>query len=130
MGQLQVAAEAIAQITQVFCDRSKLAFEELEATHSDEGPVMSIDAFDRYVRQTMEVNFEQFIEPLESLPRKVSERQNLPDENGSVVGDLDQVALLRALDEQINQRPGLMEVEVFNQRWRLLMMRISRLGQG
>ncbi len=114
VGQLQVAAEAIAQITQVFCDRSTLAFEELEATHSDEGPVMPSDAFDRYVRQAMEADFEQFIEPLESLPRKVSERQNLPDENGSVVGELDQVALLQALDEQMSQHPGLTEVEVFN----------------
>lgn len=114
VGQLQVAAEAISQITQVVCDRSMLAFEELEATNSDEGPVMPIDAFDRYVRQTMEVDFEQFVEPLESLPRKVAERQNLPDGQGSVVGELDPIALLQALDEQMSQHPGLTEVEVFN----------------
>ncbi len=32
VGQLQVAAEAIAKIVQVFQERSTLAFEELEAT--------------------------------------------------------------------------------------------------
>lgn len=34
-GQLQVAGEAISQLTQVVCDRSSLAFEELEATNTN-----------------------------------------------------------------------------------------------
>lgn len=115
VGQLRVAAEAIAQIVQVFQERSVLAFEELEATASDDGPVMPLDAFDRYVRQTMEVDFEQFIEPLESFPRKVRQQQQRSDELRSVVGDLDQTALLQALDEQMSQHSGLTEVEAFNQ---------------
>lgn len=115
VGQLQVAAEAIAQIVQVFQERSTLAFEELEATNNNEGPPMPSDAFDRYVRQIMEVDFEQFIEPLASLPRKVPERSASVHEQGSVVGELDQVALLHALDEQMSQHPGLTDVEVFNQ---------------
>jgi len=110
--QLQVAAEAIAQIVQVFQDRSTLAFEELVATNSDDGPVLSEDAFDRYVRQTMEVDFEQFIEPLANLPRKHPERQEIL--KGSVVGELDQTALLRVLDEQMSQEPNLSEAEIFN----------------
>ena len=114
VGQLQVAAEAIAQIAQIFCDRSSLAFEELEATNSDQGPAMPTEAFDRYVRQTMEVDFDQFIEPLATLPRKSPERQYLPDEHGSVVGELDKIELLQALDEQISQNPGLTETEAFN----------------
>jgi hypothetical protein len=113
-GQLQVAAEAIGQIVQVFQERSVLAFEELEATASDEGPLMPEDAFDRYVRQTMEIDLEQFIEPLASLPRKTSERQSPSAEGGSVIGELDQAALLQALDEQMNQHPGLTEAEAFN----------------
>lgn len=115
VGQLQVAAEAIAQIVQVFQERSALAFEELEATNSNEGPVMPQDAFDRYVRQTMEVDFEQFVEPLASLPRKPSERSFITDEPNSIVGELDQVALLQSLDDQLSQHPGLTEVEAFNQ---------------
>ncbi len=115
VGQLQVAAEAIAQIAQVFCDRSTLAFEALEATSSHDGPVMPSDAFDRYVRQSMAVDFEQFIEPLAGLPRKSPERQSLADEPHSVVGALDQVALLQALDQQMSQQPDLTELEAFNQ---------------
>ena len=71
------------------------------------------DAFDRYVRQTMEVNLEQFIEPLTSLPRKVPERQEVVEGN-SVVGELDRVAVLQVLDKQMSQEPELTEAEIFN----------------
>lgn len=111
--QLQVGAEAIAQIAQLFCDRSTLVFEDLEATNSDEGPVMPTNAFDRYVRQTMEVDLEQFIEPLTSLPRKVPARQEMA-EGDSVVGELDRVAVLQVLDQQMSQEPELTEAEIFN----------------
>ena len=112
--QLQVAAEAIAQIVQVFQERSTLAFEELEATASEAGPVMPHDAFDRYVRQIMEVDFEPFISPIEQLPRKLREQPGRSDV-GSVVGELDQAALLQALDEQMSQHPDMTEIEAFNQ---------------
>jgi len=115
IGQLQVAAEAIAQIVQVFQDRSVLAFEELEAKNSDEGPLMPSDAFDRYVRQTMEVDFDQFIEPIASLPRQSPERSPFLTAQGSVVGELDQVALLCALDDQLSQHPEWTEAEAFNE---------------
>lgn len=114
-GQLQVAADAIQQIVQVFQERSVLAFEELDATNSEEGPGMPTDAFDRYVRQTMEVDFESLIAPLVSLPRKIPERQVLSDAQSSVVGELDRVAVLQALDEQMSQHPELTEMDVFNQ---------------
>lgn len=113
--QLQVAAAGIAQIVQVFHVRSSLIFEELEAATSNDGPVMPADAFDRYVRQTMEVDFEQFIEPLESLPRKVSERRVLfIDDFSSAVGELDRDSLLQALDTQMHQQPELTEKELFD----------------
>ncbi|MBD0335438.1 MAG: hypothetical protein ICV62_08115, partial [Cyanobacteria bacterium Co-bin13] len=65
--RLQVVSEGIAQIVQVFELRSQIAFEDLEATASDEGPPMPANAFDQYVRQTMEIDFEAFIAPLENL---------------------------------------------------------------
>lgn len=63
----------------------------------------------------MEIDLEQFIEPLASLPRRVLDRQSLSDEQGTVIGELNQAALLQALDEQMNQYPGLTEAEAFNQ---------------
>ncbi|MBM0745516.1 hypothetical protein JOY44_29290 (plasmid) [Phormidium sp. CLA17] len=116
VGQLQVAAEAISQIAQVFCDRSALAFEELEATTSDEGPVMPTEAFDQYVRQTMEVDFDQFIKPLATLPRKITERQAIA-EGDSVVGELNRTTVLQVLDQQMSQEPDLTEAEIFNHTW-------------
>lgn|GEM_PF-6494442 len=50
VGQLQVAAEAIAQIVQVFQERFVLAFEELEATTSESGFMMPADAFEHASR--------------------------------------------------------------------------------
>ncbi|MDX2239998.1 MAG: hypothetical protein NW224_04865 [Leptolyngbyaceae cyanobacterium bins.302] len=119
VGQLQVGAEAIAQIAQLFCDRSTLVFEDLEASNSDEGPVMHTDAFDRYVRQTMEVDLEQFIEPLASLPRQPPNRLPSLNEPGSIVGELDRDALLQALDEHMQEHPRLTDVEAFNQAFSL-----------
>lgn len=113
--KLNLAAEAIAQIVQIFQERSTLAFEELEASTSTDGPVMPEDAFDRYVRQYMELDFEQFIEPLPALPRAVPERRGGEEEGESVVGEIDQQALLDALDEQMNAHPELTEAEAFNQ---------------
>lgn len=113
--QLRVAAEAIARIAEVFQERSVRVFEELEAATSDDGPVMPTDAFDRYVRQTMQVDLEQFIEPPVSLPRKPPQRSPHEEaEEQSVVGVIDQMALLQALDAQMSQEPGLTEAEVFN----------------
>lgn len=76
---------------------------------------MPTNAFDRYVRQTMAMDFEPFIAPLASLPRKTAEQQSSLDEQSSVVGAIDQVALLQALDEQLTQHPGLTELAAFNQ---------------
>ena len=96
-----MAAEAIGQIAQVFCERSTLAFEALEATNSVDAPVMSADAFDRYVRQSMVVDFDQFIAASASLPRKRPEHKSLANKPTSVTGALNQVALLQALEQQM-----------------------------
>ncbi|URD53613.1 hypothetical protein [Chroococcidiopsis sp. CCNUC1] len=99
--KLRIAAEAIAKMAQLVRDRSLLTMEELQALGSDEGPVMPSDAFDRYVRQTMQVDFEQFIEPLPSLPRKTPAfgSNHFPDDGRSVVAVLDKETLLQALPE-------------------------------
>ncbi|MBD3881865.1 hypothetical protein IFO70_08875 [Phormidium tenue FACHB-886] len=96
--QLRVVAEAIAQITALFQERSSLVFEDLQANTADEGPVMPVDAFDRYVRQTMAVDFERFIEPLPGLPRKPPERQQQTDGEESVVGVVEKEVLLEVLE--------------------------------
>ena len=101
--QLRIAGEAVCQIADLFCDRSSFLFEELHSRAVKGEPIMADDAFDRYVRQSMVVDFDQFIEPLQSLPRKIPE----PTKHGnSIVGAIDKEVLIQALE-----RESLLSVE-------------------
>mgnify|MGYP001810114801 CR=1 FL=1 len=95
--QLRVAGEAVCQIADLFCDRSNFLFEELHSRAVKGEPIMADDAFDRYVRQSMVVDFGQFIEPLQSLPRKIPEQAK----NGnSIVGAIDKEVLIQSLEQE------------------------------
>ncbi|MCA6622820.1 MAG: hypothetical protein IM542_09645, partial [Pseudanabaena sp. M165S2SP1A06QC] len=95
--QLRIAGEAVCQITNLFCDRFSFLFEELHSRAVKGEPIMADDAFDRYVRQSMVVDFEQFIEPLQSLPRKIPEQAK----NGnSIVGEIDKEILIQSLEQE------------------------------
>jgi hypothetical protein len=95
--QLRIAGEAVCQIADLFCDRSNFLFEELHSRAVKGEPIMADDAFDRYVRQSMVVDFEQFIEPLQSLPRKIPEQAK----NGnSVVAQIDKEVLIKSLEQE------------------------------
>ena len=105
--QLRIAGEAVCQITNLFCDRSSFLFEELHSRAVKGEPIMADDAFDRYVRQSMVVDFDQFIEPLQSLPRKAPEYAK----NGnSIVGAIDKEVLIQALEQE-----SLLSLEEFEQ---------------
>jgi hypothetical protein len=95
--QLRISADAVCQITDLFCDRTNLLFAEIQAKATDDGPVMPDDAFNRYVRRTVVVDLEQFIQPWQSSPKKVSERQH---DNNSIVGDVDKEILLQVLEQE------------------------------
>jgi hypothetical protein len=95
--QLRVAGEAVCQIADLFCDRSSFLFEELHSRAVKGEPIMADDAFDRYVRQSMVVDFDQFIEPLQSLPRKISEQR---ESGNSIVGEIDKEVLIQALEQE------------------------------
>jgi hypothetical protein len=95
--QLRIAGEAICQITNLFCDRSSFLFKELHSRAVNGEPIMADDAFDRYVRQSMVVDFDQFIEPLRSLPRKIPEQNK---HGNSIVGAIDKEVLIQALEQE------------------------------
>jgi hypothetical protein len=95
--QLRIAGEAVCQIADLFCDRSNFLFEELHSLAVKGEPIMADDAFDRYVRQSMMVDFDQFIEPLQSLPRKIPEQTK---HGNSMVGAIDKEVLIQALEEE------------------------------
>jgi hypothetical protein len=105
--QLRIAGKAVCQIADLFCDRSSFLFEELHSRTANGEPIMADDAFDRYVRQSMVVDFDQFIEPLQSLPRKAPEYAK----NGnSIVGAIDKEVLIQALEQE-----SLLSLEEFEQ---------------
>jgi hypothetical protein len=95
--QLRVAGEAVSQIADLFCDRSSFLFEELHSRAVKGEPIMADDAFDRYVRQSMVVDFDQFIEPLQSLPRKIPEQTK---HGNSMVGAIDKKVLIQSLEQE------------------------------
>jgi hypothetical protein len=95
--QLRIAGEAVCQIADLFCDRSSFLFEELHSRAVNGEPIMADDAFDRYVRQSMVVDFDQFIEPLQSLPRKIPEQTK---HGNSMVGAIDKEVLIQALEQE------------------------------
>jgi hypothetical protein len=95
--QLRIAGEAVSQIADLFCDRSSFLFEELHSRAVNSETIMADDAFERYVRQSMVVDFDQFIEPLQSLPRKSPEQAK----NGnSIVIAIDKDVLIQALEHE------------------------------
>jgi hypothetical protein len=95
--QLRIAGEAVCQITNLFCDRSSFLFEELHSRAVKGEPIMADDAFNRYVRQSMVVDFDQFIEPLASLPRKIPEQLKT---GNSIVSAIDKEVLIQALEQE------------------------------
>jgi hypothetical protein len=95
--QLRVAGEAVCQIANLFCDRSNFLFEDLHSRTTKGEPIMANDSFDRYVRQSMVVDFDQFIEPLQSLPRKIPK----PTKHGnSIVSAIDKEVLIQVLEQE------------------------------
>ncbi len=61
--QLAAAGEAIARLGNIYGERCALRLTEIDyLNHPDREPCLSLTAFDLYVRQSMVVDLEQFIE--------------------------------------------------------------------
>jgi hypothetical protein len=61
--QISVAGEGLARVGEIVGLRAESYLQEINyLLHPDKEPVMSLDVFDRYVRQSMVVDLEQFCE--------------------------------------------------------------------
>jgi hypothetical protein len=59
--QISVAGEGLARVGEIVGLRAESYLQEINyLLHPDQEPVMALDAFDRYVRQSMVVDLEQF----------------------------------------------------------------------
>jgi hypothetical protein len=111
--QLKLAGEAISRLAQIVQDRAWLTISELEQLGNTEGPVMPIGVFDRFVRQSMQVDFEQFIEAPSVPPRVIRDvtQAEFPNDGRSVVVELDRAVLLEALEAEVE----FAELQTFEQ---------------
>lgn len=108
---LEIAADGIIEIVWQFVQFAEQAFEELESV-AEHGVMLPHDAFANYVRQSVEVDFSPFLHPTGEFPRALRQRsKEFPDDESTVIGELDQQALLQALDERLEM--GFDEVEAF-----------------
>ncbi len=100
--QLQVAGDAIAQFAGIVQERSLLTLEEIDSLTQEDGPIVPVDFFDKFVRQSMHVDFSQFIEPPLPFPRNPPQcqKRGFPKDGRSVVGVIDKAALLKALEPE------------------------------
>ena len=93
--QLKVASVAVVEMVEVFCVRNAEVLEELELYKSNDGAVMGDRDFAPFVRQFMDIDFEEFIEPLVSLiPRTYTHAGGQ-----SIVEIVDKDALLEDTEE-------------------------------
>jgi hypothetical protein len=59
--QISVAGEGLARVGEIVGLRAERYLQEINyLLHPNQEPVMALDAFDRYVRQSMGVDLEQF----------------------------------------------------------------------
>jgi hypothetical protein len=64
--RLSAAGEAIRRLGEIYAYRSAEQLSEIEYLfHPEQEPILPLDAFDRYVRQSMMVDLEQFIGAIE-----------------------------------------------------------------
>ncbi|MBE9032743.1 hypothetical protein IQ266_23685 [filamentous cyanobacterium LEGE 11480] len=99
--QLQTAAVTIGQVTDIFEVQAGIIFEEITATASLDGPVMPGDAFDRYVRQYMDIDFDQYLDEPEAFPRAARSVKPIEDDFYSTAESVEKDALLEVLHEEI-----------------------------
>ena len=106
--QLQVASVAVVEMVEVFCVRNAEVLEELELYRSNDGALMGDKDFAPFVRQFMDIDFDDFIEPLVSpIPRSYSHAGGQ-----SVVEVVDKDALLEASEESEESSPPEVDVPV------------------
>lgn len=101
--QLKLVGDVIDRMAQIIHDRALLTIGEIHHIGNVEGPIMPPGAFDRFVRQSMRVNLMQFVEAPSIPPRaiQVDSKFDYPNDGRSVVAEIDQAALLEALDEEL-----------------------------
>jgi hypothetical protein len=99
--RLSAAGEAIRRLGEIYAYRSAEQLSEIEYLFQPEQePIMSLDAFDRYVRQSMLVDLEQFIET-PALPEYEREYNSTMVREKSKAEILAEIGELEEIDPEV-----------------------------
>lgn len=98
--QLAIAGRAIEQMAEIIRLRSTILISEWEAAHSGierEAPTIEMALVDAWVRQSMAVNLDAFVEQPRSTRRRSVKVKLAPTD--SIVGEVEPAAIVQMLDE-------------------------------
>lgn len=98
--QLAIAGHAIEQIAEIIRLRSTILISDWEAAHSEaelEAPTIEMALVDAWVRQSMAVNFDAFVEQPKSTRRRSAKVKLAPTD--SIVGEVEPAAIVQMLDQ-------------------------------
>lgn len=110
---LEVAADAILQLATIVEAKYVGVVEGVRAqvqSNASRDPIVPIDFFDRFVRQSMAVNFEQFIEPIPLLPLPSQSEGEWSMPNHSISDYVSETAMVQAVcDAMIDDATALLD---------------------
>jgi hypothetical protein len=112
--QLRVVAEGIEQLIGVYAERATRLIDGYERRHNPQEPVVNLEGCVDLFVQSLQLDVSELMEPEEGVQYPAQRRSRLREEaTGSVVGVLDQAALLAQLDQRLSEQPGMTEAEAF-----------------
>jgi hypothetical protein len=112
--QLRVVAEGIEQLIGVYAERAARLIDGYERRHNPQEPIVNLEGCVDLFVQTLQLDVTDLMEPEEGVQYPAQRRSRLREEEaGSVVGVLDQAALLAQLDQRLSEQPGMTEAEAF-----------------
>jgi hypothetical protein len=99
--RLSAAGEAIRKLSEIYASRAAMQLSQIEYLfHPEQEPILPLDAFDCYVRQSMMVDLEQFIEVPE-LPEYEREYNLTVVREQSKAEILDSIGELEEIDPEV-----------------------------
>jgi hypothetical protein len=113
--QLRVVAEGIEQLIGVYAERATRLIDGYERRHNPQEPIVNLEGCVDLFVQSLQLDVTELMEPEERVQYPAQRRSRIREEaTGSVVGVLDQAALLAQLDQRLSEQPGMTEAEAFN----------------
>jgi hypothetical protein len=113
--QLRVVADGIEQLVGVYAERADYLIDGYERRHNPQEPIVDLEGCVELFVQSLQLDVSELMEPEDEVQYPVQRGSRVrEEETGSVIGILDQAALLAQLDQRLSEEPGMTEAEAFN----------------